>query len=281
MNNQSTHHSSAPAYHRHYVHTIVILALVVIAVFASSCSRGDFRIGKWSFAGWNGPWGNVRGSGVEKNDTRSVEQFTGVSIKGHFVVEIDGTENKEVKISGDDNVLSYVRTSVRNGILYISLEQNVDCDRDLRVSIGNKALSSIESSGASQIIVNNLSTESLEIQTSGMAEIQLHNVQIANALTMESAGASEVIGSGKAREINVDVSGASDVALRDMPAERARVKLSGAGDISVSATEELDARVAGAGTVTYFGKPKNVRMKTAGAGEVVQGDENERRKDKE
>ncbi len=247
----------------------LLLLSVVSLFFLTSCMNRELRFGKWSFNNW----GSVKGSGVEKKDTRSVEKFTGVNVKGYFTVEIDGTNDSEVRIIADDNIVGLVETTVKNGILYISLDKNADCVTDLKVILGNKALNFIETSGATNIIVNNLSVESLEVQTSGASELHLDNVRIANTLTLESSGASEVHAQGAAREISVDVSGASDINMERMPAERARIRLSGAGDIRIKATDELDARVSGAGTVTYFGKPRNIRQKVSGAGDISQGTE--------
>jgi hypothetical protein len=55
-------------------------------------------------------WNGVRGSGERSDETRSIEAFEELEVSGAFNVKVTLGEEPSLKISGDDNLLKYVKT---------------------------------------------------------------------------------------------------------------------------------------------------------------------------
>ena len=76
---------------------------------------------------------------------------------------------------------------------------------------------------------------------------------------------------GSADSFSISVSGSGKIKAPDLKVKDVEVKVSGSGNSTVYATENLDVRVSGSGDVYYKGKP-NVNSTVSGSGSVRQID---------
>ncbi|HEY0547199.1 MAG TPA: head GIN domain-containing protein [Pyrinomonadaceae bacterium] len=189
----------------------------------------------------------VVGSGVIKNEKRSVNAFTSIDASGAFDVEVVCQKEQSLELEGDDNLLPLVKTEVRGSTLYIKPDKEFSVRKAIRVKIAVPNLESISSSGASSFRVADVKNEKLKIDTSGASSLNL---------------------AGETKSLSLDMSGASKVESEGLRAERVTISLSGAGKASVYASEELNAEVSGAGSVSYAGDPKTVNKHVSGVGSV-------------
>ena len=189
----------------------------------------------------------VVGSGNIKSEKRTIPAFTSIDASGAFDVEVVCQKEPGLEIEGDDNLLPLVKTEVRGTTLYIKPDQQFSVRKPIRVKLSVPNLESISSSGASSFNVSNVKNEQLKIDTSGASNLNL---------------------SGETRSLDLEMSGASNVASEGLHAERVRISLSGAGKADVYASVELNADVSGAGSVSYAGDPKTVNKKVSGVGSV-------------
>ena len=74
---------------------------------------------------------------------------------------------------------------------------------------------------------------------------------------------------GRSDNLSITLSGSGSLDAANLRAKRATIVVSGAGDVTVNANEELDARVSGVGTIWYVGSPK-LRSKVSGVGSIKQ-----------
>lgn len=196
---------------------------------------------------------SLRGSGTAMTDGRDVEAFDSIEIGGAFelVVHVDPTATQRVEVSGDDNIVPEVTTSVSGGELDVQIEHGMVRPKlDLKVEVWVPSLTGLEASGASDITVEGLHGERFELDLSGASDTTL---------------------SGTVDRFEVDSSGASDLDARGLQAKVVEVEVSGAGDAEVWASDRLDADVSGAGNVRYFGSTKEVYQNVSGAGSVMAG----------
>lgn len=195
---------------------------------------------------------SLRGSGTATTQERDVEAFESIEIGGAFelIVHVDPTATQRVEISGDDNIVPEVTTTVSGGELDIRMEHAgmVRPKLDLRVEVWVPTLAGVEASGASDITVEGLHGERFELDLSGASDTTLR---------------------GSVDLFEVDSSGASDLDARELHAKRVDLELSGAGDAQVWASERLDAEVSGAGSVRYFGGTQEVHQNVSGAGSIT------------
>ena len=89
----------------------------------------------------------------------------------------------------------------------------------------------------------------------------------ANAIKVRVSGAGDVTLSGQAESQDVGISGAGNYNAAKLATKTAKVVVDGAGNAVVHATDAVDAKVSGAGDVEYLGDPK-VTQSVSGAGAV-------------
>jgi hypothetical protein len=189
----------------------------------------------------------VVGSGVSKTEKREVPSFDSIDASGALDVEVVCQKEPSLELEGDDNLLPLLKTEVRGGTLYIKSEKSFSARKGIRVRITAPNIQNISSSGASSFQVSNIKNEKLRIQNSGASNINL---------------------SGQTVALELELSGASKADTEKLIAERVTVNLSGAGKANVYASDELNAEVSGAGSVTYSGDPKTVNRNVSGVGSI-------------
>ncbi|MBC7909638.1 MAG: DUF2807 domain-containing protein [Pyrinomonadaceae bacterium] len=189
----------------------------------------------------------VVGSGAIKTEKRAVSAFKTIDASGAFDVEVVCGKEPGLELEGDDNILPLVKTEVRGDTLYLKSEKSYSVKNSIRVRLTVQNLEGIASSGATSFRVTAIKNEKMKVDISGASSINL---------------------SGETKTLDMDLSGASKVDTESLRAERVSIDMSGAGKANVYASEELNAEVSGAGSVTYSGNPKTVNPKVSGVGSV-------------
>jgi hypothetical protein len=200
---------------------------------------------------WSDTFGGlvIKGSGNLKTETRVVEKFTAIVISGSANLEIEQTGEESLELTIDDNLLPLFTTEVRDGTLFIGVAEGKRLTwsgKGPRIKVTVRELRKLKVSGAVSVKATKLDSDSLSISISGAG-----NASIA----------------GRTDNLSITVSGAGSLDAVDLQTKRATVVVSGAGDVTVNANEELDARVSGAATITYVGSPK-LQSKVSGAGSI-------------
>ena len=182
---------------------------------------------------WSDTFGGlvIKGSGNLKTETRVVENFTAIVISGSANLEIEQTGEESLELTVDDNLLPLFTTEVRDGTLFIGVAEG---KRPTWNGKGPRIKVTVR--------------ELRKLTISGAATVKATKLDT-DSLSISISGAAS--GSFAGRSNNLSIS------------------ISGAGDVTVNANEELDARVSGAGTIRYVGSPK-LQSKMSGAGSIEQ-----------
>lgn len=211
---------------------------------------------------------SIQGNGVITEQVHDLPDFNKVRVDGMFQVElIKGSPELQVLI--DDNLHQYVTYHVEDEVLKIGTSNKL-LDADSAVlRIYFETISAIGITGASQIRSSHSFKESLSINVSGAADIELFldNKQT----TLELNGGGDVTLSGKSTALGVAISGAANIDAKDLETSHTNIQITGAGDCEVWATKQLKVTITGAGEVKYKGSPE-VNKNITGAGEVSQMD---------
>ncbi|MEO6392321.1 MAG: head GIN domain-containing protein [Pyrinomonadaceae bacterium] len=192
--------------------------------------------------------GQVVGSGNIKTEKREVVAFTGVSSSGAFNVNIVCQKDRSVSIEGDDNLLPLITTEVKDGTLYIDSEKGFSTKKPIVIHITTPDINELKSSGAGEFTVSNLKNDDMRFDTSGAATIKA---------------------SGETKTLKIKMSGAGSVEAGNLKARDVNIKMSGAGSADVYASNQLDADISGAGSVTYSGDPATVNKQVSGIGSIA------------
>ncbi len=192
----------------------------------------------------------VVGDGVLRTEVRELPAFTALSENGAFTINAQSSSSAQlVQISGDENIVPLITTDVVNGKLVLGVKKGYSLQPKLEMKADLQAatLKSIKSAGASNFTVTGLTGPSFNLLISG------------------SSGASL---SGQVTEAKLQVSGAGTINGRALVASNGVATISGTGNITINATDTLNASIPGSGTISYLGNPV-VTQHITGVGSVV------------
>lgn len=217
---------------------------------------------------------HLTGSGKLRSETRPAGKFLAIDNASIFNIEVVGGAAESIEVSGDDNLLAEVETSIEGDTLFVRNRKHKNGIRfswrlsPVTVKIGVSQLNKIISSGSGDISAHNLQGETLEVRSSGSGDIQ--------------AG-------GKVKNLHIDASGRGDLDLQQMQAENLKLSMSGSGDAKLYGVAHAleanldgrgdlqidDARVAlarlvmnGSGSIVLHGQIKALEADLSGSGDL-------------
>ena len=178
-----------------------------------------------------------------KKEVRQVEYFNSINIKGAYETEIVCQQEQSVEIQAPEDILTLVKTEVRDDILFIFPKNKIPKDKNINIKISAINLRSIDTSGANNIQVNNLKNKQTNINFDGSSNSKI---------------------SGETEELNVTISGQANFDAQKFVSQRVNLDLSGSVKVDVQANEELNITMNGAGAIFYYGDPKTVTRNVQG-----------------
>lgn len=239
----------------HNMKKIFVFALISSWLFVSCRFGGDNR---------------VQGNGNIETEDRAVSSFTKLEVRGDIKVNVSQGDTEKVQIEADENLIDYIEIKQEGELLIIKTRDdfNLNATGDMRVSVTSPQFKSIHVSGACDIIGQTkiVSSEKLDLRVSGAGDIKME--VDAPSLEVDISGAGTVNLKGQTKDFDLGLSGAANAHCFDLLSENTKVGISGAGDAEVYASVKLDARVSGAGVVSYKGDATDVKKNISGAGTV-------------
>jgi hypothetical protein len=203
-------------------------------------------------------------------EDRDVSGFTGIDMRTLGKLVITQGDSESLTITGSDNLVPLVKTTVRNGVLVIEMNEKInplktsDASKALTFTISLKDMDSLMVSGLAEVEMGALSTSKLVIDMSGAGHIQLSDLTADQVeLNFSGLGGAEI--SGEATSESIKLSGAGNIQAGDFKCQTANVTLSGLGSATVWVTDELTGEISGGGSVKYYGDPQT-NTKSTGLG---------------
>jgi len=193
----------------------------------------------------------VKGSGNVVTTERKTNDYEGISVSGLFeIVLVEGTEGF-LKLQGEDNILAYITTEVKNKTLTIRSKKGAN----LLLSKNKKVLITVP--------VEHIN----HIRISGVGTFKSHKTLQSERFKITLSGARSLAVPIRSKHISLNSSGAS-IAHLEGEAELLDIQLSGASNAKVNALQSLTIRASGASSITYKGDPEKIQTKTHSAGSV-------------
>jgi hypothetical protein len=215
---------------------ISILLLIVLVVTFAGCKFGHGIMGR-----------GIAGSGNRKTEKRELKSFNAIDTSGAYDVNVTCQKPASFEIEADDNILPLIKTEVRDGVLFVSNDQEYHSSKSTALRITLPDLGSVSNHGAGEVKIVDANSSDLKL---------------------ESSGASSIDAAGRARTVTISSTGAGNIDTGKLQAERAKVDISGAANVDVYASDQLDVKVSGVGSVSYSGNPKVVNKNVSGIGSV-------------
>lgn len=210
----------------------------------------------------------VAGSGVSATEERDVGSVTEVVLSGVGDLTVVPGEVPGLSITADDNILPLLESQVsgRKLTLRTKSDCNIRTQTKIAYTLTVPKLEMATVSGVGNVRIERFEGEKLIVKVSGAGKATLRDVNY-KSLTLSLSGAAGATASGTAANASFRISGAGEIDAVGFKAASAEAEVSGAGTVTVWATDELNARVSGAGSVKYKGSPK-LTKKVSGAGSV-------------
>jgi hypothetical protein len=188
----------------------------------------------------------VRGSGIEKTETREVAAFEEIELRGAGTMDVVVGSSDPLTITTDDNLLPLIDTRVEDGLLVIAPSESINPQTPPVISLGAPRL--------------------VRIRVSGAATLNVIDVR-GGEFTVDVSGAARVVAKGQVETFTLELSGAGEVDATELAAQRVVANLSGVGGADVHAVKSLKATISGLGVIRYQGDPA-VEKEISGAGAI-------------
>jgi predicted small secreted protein len=209
----------------------------------------------------------IRGSGKRITESRPVSGIERVVLAGSGDVILTQGDRESLTVETDDNLMQHITTEVSGGTLTLGTQKGVNVrPTRLRFTLKVVDLEGLTVSGSGDINAERFDTDELEIQVSGSGDVRVKTLTV-QTTKVRIDGSGSINLAGQASEQEVAIGGSGKYLGEDLRSETASVKIDGSGDATLWATDALDARVTGSGTVRYYGDPKT-SFSGAGSGRI-------------
>ncbi len=239
--------SPAPIPHRHAPHWFMLVGITVLAfagIVATIVLVAVHDNGTPATSS-----SRLTGSGVAATQTRTTSAFTAVDLAGGNTVTVHVGGAQAVAVHGDDNLIKYVTTTVKDGTLAVGQSRSFSTSSPMNVEITVPALDAVTLSGAGVLTVDGVR---------------------ADHFTVRVPGSGVLVVTGTATTLDATLSGTGDVRLDALAAHDATASVSGTGRLLINASHSLDATVSGTGSILYSGSPTVLTKNVTGTGSITE-----------
>ena len=170
---------------------------------------------------------------------RSVKSFHSIDVSSGIKVLLTKSDNEELAVAvGDPAYLSYVETSVEDGVLKITREQdwkfwNQWKNWNVTVYLSYKDLKSIKASSGANITGTDLSFNNLDVKMSSGAFAEL---------------------GGSTNNLSVDLSSGAMFKGYDLTTTKCIAETSSGAGVQINVSKELNAKASSGGSIRYKGE---------------------------
>ena len=220
-------------------------------------------------AQWNSK--KIKGNGNVKTITRTTSEYDAIKCAGSMdYILVKGTEG-QIKIEGEENLLEYVITEVKDNTLKVRLEKGVhlksSLNKSIKITIPFKDINAVALAGSGDLWnTDTIKATNLDVALAGSGDLTLD----VDATTVDGslAGSGDLVLKGKTDNFEASVAGSGDLSAFGLQANNTEVSVAGSGDAEVVSNTSLKARVSGSGDIQYRGNPSKEDTKVVGSGSI-------------
>lgn len=176
----------------------------------------------------------VEGNGKVKEQQRNVAEIDQIQVSGAFDLFLEAGEKQQLMVVADENLLPYITTTVSGRVLKVSTSRSVCTANSMEIRLSVGRLNYISADGSSDFQIKGIDEKRLQLQLSGANELSI---------------------AGETDNLEVELSGASDLDAAKLRAKKAKLVVTGSAEAKVNASETLDVDISGVGEIYYLGSP--------------------------
>jgi len=185
-------------------------------------------------------------------ENRTLAPFRAIAVSGPIEMQVSSGKEQSVRISGNSEFLGRLRTVVKDG--------------ELRIDYPGKSNKSTDG-GKIVVTMPNL----VKCIVEGAGDVAIDNID-EDRVDLQFQGAGHLSAKGKTKWLRLKAQGVGHVDTKGLKAERADVNFEGIGEVSIHASQTLNAVVRGLGNLVYYGHPKTLNKSASGLGGISAGD---------
>jgi hypothetical protein len=190
---------------------------------------------------------------------RDVSGFHVIEMQTIGRILLSQGQSESLIVSGSDNLVPHITTTVSNGVLVIGNEEGytvyrLDDDKKLTFTIVVKDLTALTINGAAGVEMASLATPELTVTMNGAGKISLDQLT-ADSLSIVLQGLGDVKIAGEVLQASIQIPGAGTVSAPDLKIGTADVSISGLGNATLWVTDQLNVIINGSGNISYYGNP--------------------------
>ncbi len=200
----------------------------------------------------------------------NLKDFDKLQIGSAFVIDVIKAPQFSIKAKGHKENLDELESYVKDGELRIKYKGDTwrkNKNGAVYLYITMPELQGVTFSGATKSTIEGFSVKgTFKLSLSGASESKI-NLKAEN-MDISLSGASNVsISGGKVSKMVAELSGASELYAYDCEAENTKIKTSGASSAKIAVSSSLNADATGASSIRYKGNP-NVNSDSSGASRI-------------
>ena len=180
-----------------------------------------------------------------------LKPFEEVHMRCVGAVELIQDEKKSgtVELTAPENYIELYKFENNGNELEINFaKQHINIHtRNVKIKVYTDNLLALKNSGVSSIRMDSLDTDRIEIINSGVGSIAI---------------------SGLADNVTLQNSGVGSINAENLKALNVKANVSGVGSITCYASEKIEGKVSGVGSLKYAGNPKHKDNKRTGVGSI-------------
>ncbi len=168
---------------------------------------------------------------------RDVEPFTSVSTSHGWDIILSQGNTHEMTIEADENLIQDLQTEVVRGHLKIYFEKGIRVRQAKRkkIYLTFVNLEGINASGGSDVIAeSHLQADEIDLNLSGGSDLDFESIAVGNFRSNLSGGSDARVTFKESKEIYVNASGGSDINFKNIDADHCELTLSGGSDATLN-----------------------------------------------
>ena len=210
-------------------------------------------------------------------ETRDLAEFDRILIKGVGKVFVQQGGEQSVTVEADDLFIKRITTEVVDRKLVFDvgrdwLERIVQpaieflSSREIILRVTLRELKGLEIQGACDLETKGVRTDDFDLKMSGASNVKVLELN-ANRVDAEMPGAGKIEMTGKVDNQTVTMTGAGQYDATHLETKDTKVALTGVGNATVWVKDNLEVSVTGVGSIEYYGNPR-IKQSTAMLGVV-------------
>ena len=198
--------------------------------------------------------GKIKGKGKVITKTRNLESFEEIHNNGIFNVKIVQSNESKVEIRVHENIMQYVATEVKDGILSIYFDYDGTIDASIHdivvytpnckvinnITIGKISCDKLTSAsmkvineGIGKVDLNNVTADKIEIINEGIGELEIKSIE-AKKISVSNEGLGKIRLSGNVDEAYYSNEGIGRIDAAHLTASKIDASNEGIGNIDAT-----------------------------------------------